>query len=46
VYEAKTKLTNASYASYLAGIENDERRKDCKYLAALMKRITGCSPKM
>jgi len=28
------------------GIEDEERRKDCKVLAALMKRVTGCSPKM
>jgi Domain of unknown function (DU1801) len=46
VYEAKTKPTLASFKSYLAGIENEERRKDCKDLAALMKRISGCAPKM
>jgi len=46
VYKAKTKPTRASFASYLAGIEDKERRKDCKVLAALMKRVTGCSPKM
>jgi hypothetical protein len=46
VYEAKTKPTRASFEAYLAGIENEERRKDCKELAALMKRVTGCIPKM
>jgi hypothetical protein len=46
VYEAKTKPTQASLKSYLAGIADDERRKDCKDLAALMKRVTECSPKM
>jgi hypothetical protein len=46
VYEAKTKQTKASFKSYLAGIEDEERRKDCRDLGALMKRITGCSPKM
>jgi hypothetical protein len=46
MYEAKTKPTQASLGSYLAGIEDDERRNDCKDLAASMKRVTGCSPKM
>lgn len=46
MYEAKTKPTQASLKSYLAGIADDERRKDCKDLAALMKRVTECSPKM
>lgn len=46
MYEAKTKPTQASFKSYLAGIENAERRKDCGDLAAVMKRITGCEPKM
>lgn len=45
-YEAKTKPTGASVASYLSAIEDDERRRDCKSLVALMKRITGCPPKM
>ena len=46
VYEAKTKPTSDSVASYLAGIEDESRRKDCKEIAALMKRVTGCAPKM
>lgn len=46
MYKAKTKPTQASFLSYLAGIADGERRKDCKDLAALMKRITGCAPKM
>jgi hypothetical protein len=46
MYEAKTKPTLASFASYLSGIEDDQRRRDCKELAAIMKRITGCRPKM
>jgi hypothetical protein len=44
--EAKTQPTTASVASYLDAIEDDTRRKDCKQLAALMKRVTGCAPKM
>jgi Domain of unknown function (DU1801) len=46
MYEAKTKPTEVSFESYLAGIEDEERRGDCKGLAALMKRVTGCKPKM
>lgn len=44
--EAKTKLTNQSVASYLDAIDDEARRKDCKELTALMKRVTGCAPKM
>lgn len=46
MYEAKTKPTQASFKSYLAGMESAERRKDCTALAAVMKRVTGCEPKM
>jgi Domain of unknown function (DU1801) len=46
VYEAKTKPTSLSVSEYLANIEDESRRKDCKELAALMKRVTGCAPKM
>ena len=30
MYKAKTKPTQASFASYLRGIEDEERRHDCK----------------
>jgi hypothetical protein len=46
MYEAKTKPTRAAFGSYLAAMEDSERRRDCKDLAGLMKRVTGCSPKM
>ena len=46
MYEAKTKPSKVSPSTYFAGIENEARRKDCKTVAALMKRITGCSPRM
>jgi hypothetical protein len=46
VYEAKTKPTGASVSAYLAAIADDERRKDCKALVALMKRVTGCPAAM
>ena len=46
MYEAKTKPTRASVAAYLNAIEDESRRKDCKELAKLMTRVTGCKPKM
>jgi hypothetical protein len=46
LYKAKTKPTQASLGSYLAGIGDIERRRDCRVLAALMGRISGCSAKM
>lgn len=40
--EAKTKPTRVTLTSYLSTIDDAERRKDCKALAALMKKATGC----
>ncbi len=44
--EPKTQPTTQSVAAYLDAIEDDVRRKDCKALHAMMKRITGCAPRM
>jgi hypothetical protein len=44
--ENKTKVTTASVASYLAGIEDETRRKDCEGLAKLMTKATRQKPKM
>jgi hypothetical protein len=46
MYEAKTKATSASVSDYLDAIEEEPRRKDCKELAKLMRRVTGCKPTM
>jgi hypothetical protein len=46
MYEAKTKATGASIADYLNGIADEVRRTDCKALDKLMRRATGCKPKM
>jgi hypothetical protein len=46
VYEAKTKPTALSVLVYLDGIEDESRRSDCKELASLMERVTGCTPRM
>lgn len=44
--ELKTKPTGASVARFLDGIKDEQRRKDCKAVAALMQEITGEKPKM
>ena len=44
--ELKTKKTEASVDDFIAGIADDQRRKDCKALVAIMKRITKAPPKM
>lgn len=43
-YEAKTKPTTQSVAAYVAAIDDEVRRQDCKQLAALMKKVSGCAP--
>jgi hypothetical protein len=44
--ESKTKATNASVEQYLAAIEDEARRADCRALVKLMRRATGEAPKM
>lgn len=44
--ETKTKATKVSFTSFLAGVDGDERRKNCKALAKLMKQATGEPPVM
>ena len=44
--ELKTRETSASVAKFLNAIPDDQRRKDCKAIAALMRKATGKSPKM
>ena len=44
--EAKTKPTGASVKTFLDGLGDESRRKDAREIAALMKRVTGCTPKM
>ena len=44
--ELKTRPTNASVSDFLNGVEDDERRKDCKALVKIMQKATGAKPKM
>ncbi len=46
MYEAKTKPTTVSLAAYLKGIADETRRKDCRTLATMMTRVTGCKAVM
>jgi len=44
--ELKTKPTTVSVDAYIAKIADDGRRKDCKALVAIMKRVTKAKPVM
>ncbi len=44
--ENKTKATSASVAAFVAGIEDEGKRRDAKALIDLMRRVTGEKPKM
>ena len=44
--ELKTKQNKASVAGFLKSVESDQRRKDSKELLAMMKEVTGKTPKM
>jgi hypothetical protein len=42
----KTRPTSDSVEIFLNGIEDPDRRKECKTLASMMEEITGAKPKM
>ena len=44
--ELKTRRTDASVAEFLRTVADEERRKDCRTLAAMMERATGARPRM
>ena len=44
--ELKTKATNASVDKFLAGVKDEQRRKDCLTVLSLMRQITKEEPKM
>ena len=44
--ENKTKRTGASVADYIAARANEQQRRDCRQLMALLKKVTGQRPKM
>jgi hypothetical protein len=44
--ENKTKPTAASVDTYLAAIDDEQRRKDCDVIAKLMSKATKAQPRM
>jgi Domain of unknown function (DU1801) len=46
VVELKTKVTDASVAQFINAIEDEQRRKDCKAIAAIMQKATKSKPRM
>ena len=44
--ENKTRPTKVSPAAFIATVDGDQRRKDCRELVTLMRDITGQPPRM
>jgi hypothetical protein len=44
--EAKTQLTGASVDSFLKAIKDEQVRKDCQAIAAIMQKATKAKPEM
>ena len=44
--ELKTKATGGSVSKFINGIDDEQRRKDCKAVAAMMQKVTKSKPKM
>ena len=44
--ELKTKKTNASVEDFLAGVEDEQKRADCRVVAEMMEDATGAPAKM
>lgn len=46
MYKLKTRQTESSVRAYLGEIKDEQRRRDCETLVALMSKVTGEAPKM
>lgn len=44
--ELKTQRTKASVAKFIAGIKDEESRRDCRVLLKMMREVTGERPAM
>ena len=44
--EVKTKVNDASVETFLDGIEDEQRRKDCQAVSKMMQQATKAKPKM
>lgn len=45
-YDLKTKRNQASVSVFLNTVKDDQKRKDCKALQSIMRRVTGKRAKM
>jgi len=43
-YEVKTVATSRSVTSFINAIEDPQRRRECRDVVKLMRRVTGCPP--
>jgi hypothetical protein len=46
MYEAKTKVTDAAVADFIAAVEDPVKRDEALRLDALFRRVTGFTPRM
>jgi len=46
VAELKTRKTDASVSKFINSIDDEQRRKDCKAIAAMMQKMTKSKPAM
>lgn len=44
--DLKTTVNKASVTAYLKSVDDEQKRKDCREVIALMREITGKRPKM
>lgn len=44
--QLKTQTTGASVAEFIAAIDDERRRKDCKTIASIMQKATKAKPRM
>ena len=44
--ELKTRKTSASVSKFINAIDDEQRRKDCKAIAAMMQKATKAKPRM
>ncbi|MEZ5239162.1 MAG: DUF1801 domain-containing protein [Microthrixaceae bacterium] len=44
--ENKTQVTDVDPREFIAAVENETRRNDAGTLLEMMKRVTGCTPRM
>ena len=46
MYEPKTKPTRVPVSAYIGAMKDEERRRDCRRISSLLRRITGSPARM